>query len=169
LIDLVPGIRHLAALADSSTTGPDRLAALQQAAAARGVELSIQYIANGAEIAPAVEQARAGGAQAINVLASALLYPHRRELIERIAAARLPAIYQFPEIVEEDALMGYGPRLASIYRDLVAPKLIKVLRGVKPADIPAEQPTAFELGINLKTGKALGLVVPALLLAQAMR
>jgi putative ABC transport system substrate-binding protein len=63
--------------------------------------------------------------------------------------------------------MGYGPRLASIYRDLVAPKLIKVLRGVKPADIPAEQPTAFELGINLKTAKALGLVVPALLLAQA--
>jgi putative ABC transport system substrate-binding protein len=166
LAELVPDIRRLAALGDSSTTGPDRLAALQKAASADGIELAIYQITSAAGIAPAVEQARAGGAQAVNVLASALLNASRRELIERVAAAKLPAMFQWPEAVEEGALAGYGPRLATIYRQQIARLLIKVLRGTKPADIPAEQPTKFELGLSLQTAKALGLAVPQSLLTR---
>ena len=69
----------------------------------------------------------------------------------------LPAIYQWPETADEGGLIGYGPRLIQIYREIIARQLVKLLRGAKPADIPVEQPTKFELVINLKTAKALGL------------
>jgi putative ABC transport system substrate-binding protein len=167
LADLVPGIRRLAALADPRSTGPDRLAALDQAARAGGIELAIYRVTNAGEIAPAIEQAKASGAQALNVLASVLFHVNRGELIERVAAAALPAMFQWPEYVEEGALAGYGPRLAAIYEHQIARQLAKVLRGTKPADIPAEQPTDLELGINLETAEKLGLSVPESFLARA--
>jgi putative ABC transport system substrate-binding protein len=167
LIELIPGIKRLATLADPGTAGPDRLAELVKGAAAHGVEVLIYRATNAGEIAPAIEQARASGAQALNVLASAMFHANHRELIERVAAARLPAMFQWPEYVEEGALVGYGPRLGDIYRRLVAHQLIKVLRGVKPSDIPAEQPTDFEFGINLQTASKLGLTVPQTVLTLA--
>ena len=87
--------------------------------------------------------------------------------MQRVAALRLPAIYQWPEEAEEGGFVAYGPRLVQIYRELMAPQLVKLLRGAKPADMPIEQPTKFELVINLKTAKALGLTIPATLLARA--
>jgi putative tryptophan/tyrosine transport system substrate-binding protein len=167
LTDLIPGIRRLATLAYLSTRAPDRLAVLQKAAAAGGIELAIYQIAKAAEIAPAIDEARAKGAQALNVLASALFHANHRELIERVAAAKLPAMFQWPEYVEEGALAGYGPRLAPIYAHQIARQLVKVLRGTKPADIPAEQPTDMELGINLQTAEKLGLEVPESFLTRA--
>jgi putative ABC transport system substrate-binding protein len=167
LTDLVPGIRRLAALVDPSTTGPDRLAALQKAAGAGGIELAIYQVAKPGEIGPAIDEARAKGAQAVNVLASALFHVIHREIIERVAAAKLPAMFQWPEYVEEGALAGYGPRLAAIWEHQIARQLVKVLRGVKPADIPAEQPTDLGLGINLQTAEKLGLEVPESFLTRA--
>ena len=82
--------------------------------------------------------------------------------MERVAALSLPAIYQFPEEAEEGGFVAYGPRLVEIFRELIARQLVKVLRGVKPADLPIEQPTKFELVINLKRAKALGLEVPSI-------
>jgi putative tryptophan/tyrosine transport system substrate-binding protein len=82
-------------------------------------------------------------------------------------ALRLPAIYQFPEVAEEGGFLGYGPRVVEMYRELMAALLVKLLRGAKPADLPVEQPTKFELAINLKTANALGLTVPPTLLARA--
>jgi len=87
--------------------------------------------------------------------------------MERVAALSLPAIYQFPEEAEEGGFVAYGPRLVEIFRELIARQLVKVLRGVKPADLPIEQPTKFELVINLKSAKALGLEVPSHLLQLA--
>ena len=87
--------------------------------------------------------------------------------MQRVAALRLPAIYQFPEEAEEGGFVAYGPRLVQIFRELMARQLVKLLRGAKPADMPVEQPTKFELVINLKTAKALGLTMPATLLARA--
>jgi putative ABC transport system substrate-binding protein len=167
LIELIPGIKRLATLVDPDTSGPDRLAELVKGAAAQGIEVSIHRATNGNEIAPAIEQARASGAQALNVLASAMFHANHRELIERVADARLPAMFQWPEYIEEGALVGYGPRLGDIYRRLVTRQLIKVLRGVKPSEIPAEQPTDFELGINLQTAGKLGLAVPQTFLTLA--
>jgi putative ABC transport system substrate-binding protein len=88
-------------------------------------------------------------------------------VIERVAAAKLPAMYQWPEYVEEGALAGCGPRLAAIYKHQIARQLVKVLRGTKPADISAEQPTGLGLGINLQTAGRLGLDVPKSFLARA--
>ena len=80
---------------------------------------------------------------------------------------RLPAIYAWPEKAEEGGFLAYGPRIVQIYREILAPQLIKLLRGIKPADVPVEQPTKFELVINLKTANALGVIVPTTLVARA--
>jgi putative ABC transport system substrate-binding protein len=163
LIELVPAARRMAALADSATTAPSHLQALQDAARGRGVELSIHQVARPEEIGPAIEAAHTSGVQAINVLATALLNAHRRLIFERTAVLRLPAIYQFPESAEDGGLFGYGSRITEIYRQ-IARQVVKILRGAKLSDVPVEQPTTFELVINLKTAKALGLEVsPAML------
>jgi ABC-type uncharacterized transport system substrate-binding protein len=167
LIEGVPGLRHMAALADSNTTAPSRLSSLKEAALARGIELSIHAITKPDEIPAALEEAQTSGAVALNVLSSSLLYVNRAIIIERAAALRLPAIYPFPEVAEEGGFLGYGPRVSRFYRELMAPILIKLLRGVKPADPPIEQPTKFELVVNLKAAKTLGLTIPESFLVRA--
>ena len=166
LIEAVPELHRLAILADKST-GSREFVALQDAARARGVELLIHQIASAEEITAAIDSAKASGAAALNVLSSPFLYGNRQIIMQRVAALRLPAIYQFPEEAEEGGFVAYGPRLIPIFRDLMAQQLAKLLRGVKPADIPIEQPTTFELVINLKTANALGITVPATLVARA--
>ncbi len=101
-------------------------------------------------------------------MSSPFLYGNRQLILDRVAALRLPAIYQWAEgAAEEGGLIAYGPRIVQIFRELVAPQLVKLLRGIKPSDIPIEQPTKFELVINLKTANALGITVPATLVARA--
>ena len=167
LIEALPGLRHMAALADSKTTAAPRLRSLQNAAQERGIELSVHQIAEPDEIPDALEAAKDSGAAAINVLSSPLLYGNRQIIIQRAAKLRLPAIYQFPEVAEEGGLIGYGPSIIRMFRELVAPMLIKLLRGAKPADLPIEQPTKFELAVNLKAAKVIGLTIPESFLARA--
>jgi putative ABC transport system substrate-binding protein len=167
LIEAVPGLRRMAALADSATTALPQLQALQDAARTRNVELSIQRIVRPEEIAAAIDAAKAWGAAALNVLASPVLFGNRQLVLERVAAVRLPAIYQFPEVARDGGCIAYGPRLVKIFGELVTGQLVKLLRGTKPADVPVEQPTKFDLVINLKTAKALKLAIPPTLLATA--
>ncbi len=84
----------------------------------------------------------------------------------RTAALRRPAVYQWPDLAEQGGLVGYGPRFAEIFRQW-ARQLAKVLAGTAPADLPVEQPTKFELVINLKAAQALGLEIPPTLLVRA--
>jgi putative tryptophan/tyrosine transport system substrate-binding protein len=167
LIEIVPGARHIAALTDSATTASRRLQALRDAAQTRGIELSLYLVAKAGEIGDAIGAAKAAGVAALNVLASPLLYAQRRLIIERTAALGLPAIYPWPETAEEGGLAGYGPRIIQLYRDEFPRQLVKLLKGSKPADIPIEQPTTFELVINLKTAKAIGLMIPESVLDRA--
>jgi len=167
LIEAVPGLRRMAALADSATTAFRQLQSLQDAARARNVELSIQRITRPEEIAAAIDAAKTWGAAALNVLASPVLFGNRQIVLERVAALRLPAIYQFPEVAQDGGCVAYGPRLVKIFGELVTRQLVKLLRGTKPADVPVEQPTKFDLVFNLKTAKALGLTIPPTLLATA--
>src|SRR5262245_5324357 len=167
LMEAVPGVRRIAALADTNVTTPSRLRALEDAARARGVELSIHRVAREEEIAPAVNAAKASDAGALNMLASALFYNNRTIIFDRIATLSLPAVYQGPEWAEEGGLIGYGPRLVHLYRDVMSRQLAALLRGTKPADLPVEQPTTFKLVINLKTAKAIGHEVPAGLVLRA--
>jgi putative ABC transport system substrate-binding protein len=92
---------------------------------------------------------------------------NRRIIFERTAALGLPAMYQWPEGAQEGGLVGYGPSLVQIYRQQVSRLLIAVLRGTRPTDLPVQQPTTFELVVNLKTAKALGLTIPEPFLARA--
>jgi putative tryptophan/tyrosine transport system substrate-binding protein len=87
-------------------------------------------------------------------------------IIDRMHDAHLPAIYQWPETVEDGGLLGYGPRNLLCYRHVVS-LVDKVLRGAKPADLPIEQPSKFELVVNLKTAGALGMTIPPTLLLRA--
>lgn len=167
LAQAVPGLRKLAVLADANNATVATLDALREAARARGIELSVQRIAKGDDILAAMETAKASGATALNVLASPMLFVNRRLIIERAATLRLPAIYQWPEEAEQGGFAAYGPRFIRIVREILAPQLIQLLRGVKVADVPVEQPSKFELVINLKTAKALGLTIPESLLARA--
>jgi len=167
LIEAVPGVRRIAALVDSNTTTPSQLRVLEDAARARGVELSIHQVAWREEIGSAIDAANAAGAGAVNVLASSLLFSSRAFIFHRLAALRLPAVYQFPEMAEQGGLIGYGPLLVQLFRDTVSRQLAKLLRGSKPADLPVEQPTKFELVINLRTAKAMDHELPTELLLRA--
>ena len=167
LIDMLPRVRRMAALVDPATTAPRQLQALQDSARARGVKLAIHRISTPEEIVPAIEAAKKAGAGALNVLATPLLFNSRRLIFERAAALRLPGMYQWPEMAEEGGLAAYGPRIVQIFRELMAQQAVKLLRGAKPADLPVEQPTRFELVINVKTAKVLGVTIPPSVLHRA--
>jgi len=167
LIDALPGLQRMAALADANATAPPRLQSLHDAVRGRNVELSLHRIRAPEEIVAAIDAAKASGAGALNVLASPVLYNNRRIIMQRTAELRLPAIYNFPEVAAEGGFAGYGPRFVALYRDMVTSKLVKLLHGAKLADMPVEQPTKFELAINLKTANALGLTISPTFLARA--
>ena len=167
LIEAVPGLRRMAALADSNEITDAKLQVLREAARARNIELSIHWIARSEEIPAAIDAAKASGTTALNVLASPLLSVNYQVIVQRVAARRLPAIYQWPETAERGGFIAYGPSQVQTYRELLAPQLVKLLRGTKPADLPVEQPTKFELVVNLKTAKALGLTMPETFLLRA--
>jgi putative ABC transport system substrate-binding protein len=164
LIEAVPGARRIAAMFDSKVTPPYHLQVLQHAARSRGIDLAISGVSEPEGIASAIDAAKASGAEALNFLATPLFsVPGSRNnqiVMERIAATRLPSIFQWPETAEAGAVLGYGPRFTDIYRQR-ARIVVKILRGAKPADVPVEQPTRFELVVNLRAAKAIGHEVPA--------
>src|SRR6516164_221659 len=125
LIEAVPGVRRIAALVDSNTTTPSRLRAL---ARARGVELSIHQVARREEIGSAIDAAKAADAGALSVLASSLLSNSRAFIFDRVAALRLPTVCQWPEMAEQGGLIGYGPLIVQLYRDIMSRQLAKLLR-----------------------------------------
>lgn len=166
LVEAVPGILRVAALADRATTSSEQARALQQLADTQGVKLLIYWVAQASEIVGAIEAARQAQAQAINVLATPLLFNNRRIILERLAILNLPAIYQWPEMAEEGGFIAYGPRFTQVYRQ-VGRLVAKILNGTSPADIPVEQPTRFELVVNLRTAKAIGHEIPAALVLRS--
>jgi putative ABC transport system substrate-binding protein len=166
LTEAVPGLRRMAFLADANFTTVATLDALQEAARAHNVELSIHRIAKGEEITAAIDAAKASGAEGLNFSASPLFFTYRQHIMDRVAALRLPAIYEWPETAEEGGFAAYGPRLSQLIVEVMTQQLIKLFRGIKVADIPVEQPAKFELVINLKTANALGLTVSPTLLAR---
>jgi putative ABC transport system substrate-binding protein len=111
----------------------------------------------------AMTRERAG---ALYVVGDPMFVQHRRRFVELAAKSRLPAVYELKDYAEAGGLMVYGPSTLDMYRR-AAPYVDKILKGAKPGDLPVEQPTKFELVINLKTAKALGLKIPPSLLARA--
>jgi len=156
----------MAAVADSTITLKRHLEQQQEVAHSHGVDLSVFTFARRDEIASALDEAKARGAQAINFLATPQELTGRSLILAHMAALRLPAIYQWPDTAEEGGMMGYGPRFTQVYRQR-ARLVAKILRGANPADVPVEQPSSFELVINLKTAKMIGHEIPASLVLRA--
>jgi putative ABC transport system substrate-binding protein len=142
------------------------MAAVKAAAPKLGIEIALAAGQSEAEIADAIKTLIREKVGAVNVLASANLNAFRVYQIAEFARARLPAIYEWPETAEMGGLLGYGPRNLAVYRQ-VAEFVNKILRGAKPAELPVEQPTKFELVINLKTAKAIGLTIPQTVMLRA--
>jgi putative tryptophan/tyrosine transport system substrate-binding protein len=167
LMEVLPAVRQMAALADANTYSPQYLQMLRELTRARGVELSVYRLSKPEEITDAIDAAKSSGAGAVNVLASPFLYANRRIVRERAATQSLPAMYQAPEEVEEGSFIAYGPSIVQLFRDIYSRQLVALLRGAKVADVPVEQPTDFVLAINLKTAKALGFSIPESFLSRA--
>jgi putative ABC transport system substrate-binding protein len=166
LRELLPKLRRLAVLADVGS--PNSVLALrevQTAATMLGVEIIPFEIRRAADIAPGFEaiKDRAG---ALYVVSNPLVSTNRARIHTMAIAARLPALYDFREFVEAGGLISYGPSMPELFRR-AADLVDKILRGTKPGDIPIEQPTKFDLVINLATAKALGLEIPESFLLRA--
>ena len=166
LRDVVPGLRRLAIMANSGN--PSAALDMREAEAtarALGLEAITSAILRSEDIAPALDALK-GRVEALYVCNDPLVNTNRVRMNTLALAARLPAIYGFRELVEAGGLMSYGPNYSDLFRR-AADYVDKILRGAKPADIPVEQPTKFDLVINLTTAKALGLTIPPMLLARA--
>jgi putative ABC transport system substrate-binding protein len=166
LIEAVSGVKKIAVFADSNATQPEHLQKLQEQAHSRGLEVLARSVVKKDDAISAIREVKASGAQAINFLATPMFSINNADVIDEVTTSRLPSIYQWPEDAEGGALLAYGPRFAEIFRER-ARMVVKILRGTKTADIPVEQPTKFELVINLKTAKAIGVDVSASLVARA--
>jgi putative ABC transport system substrate-binding protein len=166
LKEMLPGASRVAALRDSSFGLAHGNA--QAEAAARRLQLQLQSIVvhGGADLETAFKSATSGRADALLVLASPFLNASRQNVVDLAARHHLPASYEAKTFVEVGGLMSYGPSFPDMYRRS-ATYVDKILKGARPADLPIEQPTKFELAINLKTAKALGLKVPPALVLRA--
>jgi putative ABC transport system substrate-binding protein len=165
LQEIVPGVSRVAALWDP-TTGTSQVTFSENAARSLKLKLQIVEVRNRDDVAGAFRVARSGQAEALNVFSSPFLSSLYREIIDLAAEYRLPAIYQWKEHTEAGGLISYGPGLAAMWGQ-AGTIVAKVLRGANPADLPVEQPTKFELVVNLKTAKSLGLTIPEPFLLRA--
>ena len=164
LREVLPTVKRVAVLSDPVVTALD-LDATQAAAHSLGLQLQVLSV-RAEDFHGAFEAARKAGAEALIVLASSVFNLHRQRLVDLAAQNRLLAVYEHRQFADAGGLMSYGPDLKDMTRR-AAKYVDKILKGAKPADLPVEQPTKFELVINLKTAKALGLTIPPAVLARA--
>jgi putative ABC transport system substrate-binding protein len=165
LKEAIPRVVRVAVLRHVSS-GKRSLEATLDASRPLKVQVHVLEIEATKEFDGAFMAAKKGGAHAINVMASPILFAYRKELVDLSAKHRLPGMYENREFVEIGGLLSYGANLDDLYRRAAA-YVDKILKGTKPADIPVEQPMKFEFVINLKTAKQIGLTIPPHVLARA--
>ena len=171
LKQVVPGV-DLVAILWKPDSMPEharevRLKELDASAQALGVQLQVVEARKPADLDTAFLEISAKGARALVVLTTPVFGLERQRIADLAAKHRLPTVYATRNYVDVGGLMSYGPNFADLHRR-AASYVDKILKGAKPSDLPVEQPTKFDLVINLKTAKALGLTVPPSLLATAL-
>jgi putative ABC transport system substrate-binding protein len=165
LREILPGFRRLAFLLHPNEQTRVQMAEAQAAARSVGIEFQVQEIWRAEDIPAAIERVK-GRVDALYVMNEPLTITHRAHINALALDARLPTVYAFREFVDAGGLISYGPSFPDLFRRS-AGYVDKILRGAKPADLPVEQPTAFDLVVNLRTAKGLGLELPPALLARA--
>ena len=170
LTQTVPGVRRVAVLwqpgAFGERTEKDMLKGAEVAARALGVQLQFVEARRSEDFDRAFSDMTRARAGALTVLPSSMFNSERRRLADLAAKNRLPAVYPQRAYVDSGGLMAYGPNFTDLYRRS-AIYVDRILKGAKPADLPVEQPTKFELVINLRAAKALGLTIPPAVLGRA--
>jgi putative tryptophan/tyrosine transport system substrate-binding protein len=165
--ELVPDAAAIAGLINPKNSNAGRnAAALQEAARAKGVQLNIVEASSDGDFETAFASLAPLQAGALVVGADPFFNSRRSQIVALAARYSMPAIYEFREFVEAGGLISYGPNLPGVYRQMGA-YVGKILGGEKPGDLPIVQPTFFELVVNRKTAKTLGLAVPRSILARA--
>jgi putative tryptophan/tyrosine transport system substrate-binding protein len=165
LVESSPKLSRVAVLWDP-VTGPVQMEAVKKAAASMKIELNIFEVQRLSDFDPAFTAASQGGVGAMAILSSPLIDSNMQILSDLALRHRLPAITLFPDFARAGGFLAYGPNLLDLLRQ-VGVMSGKVLRGAKPADLPIERPTKFELVLNLRTAKALGLSISQGLLSRA--
>jgi putative ABC transport system substrate-binding protein len=166
LRDLVPSLRRLAIMANvGNFASVLEMREVQSAAGTLSLEIQTLDIRQAEDIAPAFDELK-GHVDALYVCIDTILFANRIRIITLALAARLPTMFTSREAVKAGGLMTYGPSFPELFRR-AGDYVDKILRGAKPEDLPVEQPTKFDLVLNLTTAKALGLTVPQTLLARA--
>ncbi len=169
LKEIVPRLSRVAVLRTSTSPGDARaLKEMELAAGALKVQIRHLDVRGPKDIETAFHEARKGRADAVLVRPSPVLESDRTRVADLAAKNRLPAIYPFPEFVEAGGLVSYGVSISDLYRR-VATYVDKILKGAKPADLPVELPTKFELLVNLRAATQIGLTMPPNVLARADR
>ena len=166
LLEVVPGLHRLAIIANVEyPSAASEMREVQIAGRKLGIDAATFEIRRAEDIAPAFEALK-DRADALYVVGDALSITRRVQINTLALIARLPTIYLVREYVEAGGLMSYGPNFPDLFRR-AADYVDKILRGAKPGEIPVEQPTKFDLAINLTTAKALGLTIPESFLLRA--
>ena len=166
LREVVRNLGRLAIMGNAGAPGAVlEMREVQATARTLGLEVTTRVIRQAEDIAPAIEALKSR-ADALYVATDPLVFTNRIRINTLALGARLPTIYGSREYVDAGALMSYGPNFSDLFRR-AADYVDKILRGAKPGDIPVEQPTKFDLVINLKTAKALGLTIPPTMLTRA--
>jgi putative ABC transport system substrate-binding protein len=169
---IVPSLSNAALLREDVTTSAlpqifDRYdQRVATAAQSLGIGVHTFIVRRAEDLAPAFLAMKKNHDQGVLVTSAPFMFVHRKAVIDLAAAHRIPTIYEFQVFVESGGLMSYGGSVSEMQRR-AAGYVDKILRGAKPADLPIEQPSKFELVINLKTAKALGLTIPPALLGRA--
>ena len=167
LKEIAPRVTRVAVLRDSATTsGTAQFAAIQAVAPSFGLEVIPLSVRDGSEIERAVTSFARSSNGGLIVTGSGLAAVNRELIVALAARYKLPAVYYQRFFVTDGGLISYGPNTVDPYRR-AASYVDRILKGEKPADLPVQEPTKYELAINLKTAKALGLEVPPTLLARA--
>jgi len=169
LKEIVPRLSRVAVLGTSTQPGnAQSLREAEVAAGALAVKLQYLDVLSPKDIEPVFRTASNGRAEAVLVLRASIFFSHRKQIVDLAAKRQLPAMYYTTEYVEEGGLMTYGVSITDLFRR-AATYVDKILKGAKPAELPIEQPTKFELVINLKTAKRIGLTISPNVLARADR
>jgi putative ABC transport system substrate-binding protein len=167
LREVLPGMRRVGVLAWPRPGGVGQVRAAEAAARSLGLQSHVVEVQETAQYDGAVETLKRDGADALLVLSSSTFFSERRRIADLAIKHRLPLVAPFREVAESGGLMAYGPNIVELWGQRVPVYVDRILKGAKPGDLPIEQPTKYELVVNLKTAKTLGLTMPPTLVLRA--